>query len=129
MGRSLRLGLVLVVSLAGACADFHRGPASDAALVDDPVFENDVYPILQSRCGDCHSPGGEAQASRFVLTGNAKADRAVVVMLVSPTDPDYSQLLLRATNAVAHTGGERLARDDPDYATIRSWIASLLVNH
>jgi hypothetical protein len=126
------LGLGIAVGLAGACADFRRGPAADAAieapLVDDPVFENDVYPILQTRCEDCHSAGKMAQSTQYVLTGNAKADRAMVVALVSPTDPDNSVLLRRATNTTPHTGGERIFRGDTEYATIRDWIASLPAN-
>jgi hypothetical protein len=126
------LGLLAATLLAGACADFRRGPAADAAIeaapVDDPVFANEVYPILQARCQDCHSMGQQAQSSGFVLSGNANADRATVVALVSPSDPDNSVLLLHASDAIPHTGGEQLAPADPDYATIRNWIASLPAN-
>ena len=125
----LSVGLVSVTLLAGACADFRRGPAPDASpdgavLVDDPVFENDVYPILQSDCQSCHSQGNWAGTTRFVLTGNAKADRAMVVALVYPDYPDGSLLLQRATGN-QHGGGTVIAVDSPEYATIRDWIASL----
>jgi hypothetical protein len=123
------LGLAIAVWLAGACADFQRGPAADAAveapLVDDPVFENDVYPILQTRCEDCHSAGKAASFTRYILTGNAKMDRAMVVNLVTPGNPDTSLLLQRATNTIPHTGGERLFPGDPEYTTVRDWIANL----
>jgi len=124
----LCLGLLAVALLGGACADFRRGPASDAAAEtapsDDPLFENDVYPILQIRCQDCHAPGKEAGLTRLVLTGNAKADRAMVVALVYPDYPDGSLLLQRAAGN-QHSGGQRLTPDDPEYLTIRNWIASL----
>jgi hypothetical protein len=94
------------------------------APVNDPVFENDVYPILRARCQDCHSPGRDAQSSRFVMTGNAKADRAMVAALVYPEYPDGSLLLQRAIGN-QHSGGPRLSTDDSDYVTIRSWIESL----
>ena len=120
------MGLLSATLLVGACADFRRGSAADAAieaaLVDDPVFETDVYPILQSRCEDCHSKGREAELTRFVMTGKAKVDRAVVVTLVSPDNPDGSLLLWRASGN-QHTGGVRIAEDE--YPIIRSWIASL----
>jgi len=125
--RVLFLGVLCVTLLGGACADFRRGPAADACVKapeDDPVFETDVYPILQVRCQDCHSKGREAQSSRFLMSGNAKEDRSLVVMLVSPADPNNSLLLLRGTG-IDHTGGQRLFPDDPEYATIRDWIASL----
>lgn len=123
--RILWPGLLLATLLGGSCADFGRGPAADGAtLVDDPVFENDVYPILEVRCEDCHSQGREAARSRFFLTKNAKEDRAMVVLLVSPGDPDKSLLLQRGLG-YQHIGGQRLTPGDPEEQTIRSWIASL----
>jgi len=112
--------------LQTACADFHRGSAPDgsAPLVDDTVFENDVYPILQTNCAFCHSLAGPAGSSQYVLTGNAKADRAMVVKLVSPGNPDDSLLLQRASGN-SHEGGQVLPADGPEYATVRAWIASL----
>ena len=79
----MRSSVVLLALLAGACADFHRGPVGDAAPIDDPVFEQDVYPILLDKCQLCHSTGNQAQASRLLLTGNAKPDRAMVVSLMA----------------------------------------------
>jgi hypothetical protein len=121
----LCLGLLCVALLGSACADFRRGPPADGAtLVDDPVFENDVYPILEVRCEDCHSQGREAAASRFFLTKDAKADRAMVMLLVTPGDPNKSLLLQRGLG-YQHIGGQRLTPGDPEEQTIRNWIASL----
>ena len=130
--RTCWLGLLSATLLGGACADFRRGPAADAsvdgtsekALVDDPVFENDVYPILQSRCQSCHSKGGAGEYTWFLMTGDAKADRAMVVVMVSPSFPEGSLLLLRATG-YDHLGGQFLSVNDPEYATIRDWIVGL----
>ena len=130
--RFLLVGLLSATLLGGGCADFRRGPASDAsvdgtgegALVDDPVFENDVYPILQARCQDCHSKGGSGEYTPFVLSGNAKADRAMVVGLVSPNFPEGSLLLLRATG-YDHLGGQIFSFEDPEYGILQGWIASL----
>jgi hypothetical protein len=120
------LGLVFVMLWSTACADFHRGTPADASpgMVDDPVFENDVYPILLSTCIFCHSPGNEAQGTRLVISGDAKADRAMVVKLVTPSNPDSSLLLQKAIGN-SHFGGTRLIVDTPDYITVRDWIASL----
>jgi hypothetical protein len=123
--RFLFLGVLSAALLGWACADFRRGPPADGAtLVDDPVFENDVYPILEVRCEDCHSQGREAAASRFFLTKDAKADRAMVVSLVTPGDPNTSLLLQRGLG-YQHIGGQRLTPGDPEEQTIRTWIASL----
>ena len=97
---------------------------SEQARVEDPVFEGDVYPILESVCQFCHSTGGDAEYSSFFMTGDVKADRARVVMLVSPDNPDDSLLLQRAIGN-DHLGGPRMGMDSPGYVTIRNWIASL----
>jgi len=126
--RGVLLCLLSAILLAGACADFGRGPPPDASPdgpSDLPVFENDVYPVLQSHCENCHSQDSQAGNTRFVMTGNAKADRAMVVALVLPDDPDNSPLLQRAIGNGAHGGGSVLGVDSPEYATIRAWIASL----
>ncbi len=122
--------LVLAVFAAGSgCADFHRGPAPpDAAPIDaeatDPVFEKNVYPILQVNCQYCHRAAHEAGRSKLVLTGDAQADRAMVVALVVPGDPATSLLLLRATGE-EHYAGEVIMPATPDYKTIADWITSL----
>jgi hypothetical protein len=113
---------------AAGCADFTRGPAADAAAdaapVDDPGFETYVYPILQSDCQSCHSQGEQAGATRFRLTGDAKADRAGVVALVYPDYPAGSLLLQRATGN-GHSGGLIFTPDSAEYMTILNWIATL----
>ncbi len=126
----------MVVCLCSlGCADFHRGQASrdaaadagaggDTALVADSTFEIQVYPILESRCQGCHQEGGMVGSTRFVLTGNARMDRAMVVALVAPGDPGASLLLQRATGE-AHPGGQVIAQDGTDYDTIANWILSL----
>jgi hypothetical protein len=127
------------------CADFHRGPAprdsasiadpdageskgadagTDAILEADLTFEAEVYPILLLRCEDCHKAGGEAGTSSFVLTGNARMDRAMVLALTVPGDAAASRLLRRATGEM-HEGGTVLNKDTPDYDTIFSWLMLL----
>lgn len=119
---------------AASCADFHRGPAprdaggspdTEAAQVADLMFETQVYPILQVRCEDCHSATGVAVTSRLVLTGNARADRAMIVALVTPSSPADSLLLLRATGGDAHPGEVRLPIDSVEYQTVFNWISML----
>lgn len=130
MRSSLLFSLVCALLFQGACADFHRGAAPDAApdaapLVDDPVFENNVYPILQNMCSPCHSKGNEAQNTRYVLTQNAKQDRAMVVELTFPADPEGSVLLRKGRGESSHQGGVRLPADGLEYPTVRDWIAGL----
>ena len=90
----------------------------------DFVFETSVYPLLEMYCEACHSAGGEGEYSRFVLTGNARLDRAMVMALVTPGNPSDSLLLRRATGE-SHMGGQVLSADSPEYQTISNWILGL----
>jgi hypothetical protein len=120
----------LVLLSGGACADFNRGPVSDASrnsapeLVDDPDFEQYVYPVLKTLCEMCHSKGKEAGGTQFIMTGNPKRDRSAVVKLVAPRFPVGSLFLRRAVGE-SHSGGQRLTIDGPEYQIISSWIMSL----
>jgi len=119
-----------VVSIAG-CVDFHRGPAprdggdqADGSQAADLAFEELVYPILERDCSDCHSASGQASNTYFVLTGDARLDRATVAALVTPGHPTDSSLLIQATSA-GHGGGQRFATDSSEYLTISDWILGL----
>jgi hypothetical protein len=134
MRSSVRLSLLCGLLSLGACADFHRGSAPDAgpdvrldskpAPVDDPVFENTVHPTLQNMCAACHFKGNEAQNTRYVLTKDPKDDRAMVVDLTFPADPEGS-VLLRKGRGENHQGGIRLPADGLEYPVVRDWIAGL----
>lgn len=141
-GNLTRLVVLAFGVVAGGCADFHRGPApidsgaedatgtdatsttDDITLVADFAFETAVYPILQRRCQDCHSVGRIGEFTGLVLTGNARMDRAMVLALVVPGDPDASLLLRKATGE-RHTGQDVLTRDTLEYDTIASWLDGL----
>jgi hypothetical protein len=145
------LTAIALLTMAG-CADFNRGPAPvDAGeiapvdaegidggslypdsgspdistpLVADLMFETTVYPVLLMRCEDCHKAGKEGAYTKFVLTGNGRQDRAMVMALVSPSNPEESLLLQRARGEW-HTGGERLSANSTEYETILNWIWTL----
>ena len=126
------IALVAAGLACAGCADFHRGPApldggdksSTDAPVEDFVFETSVYPLLEMYCEGCHAAGREAEYSSFVLTGNARLDRAMVMALVTPGNPSDSLLLRRATGE-SHMGGQVLSADSPEYQTISNWILGL----
>ena len=120
-----------MVFAAAGCADFHRGPAphdggdqADGSQIADLAFEKLVYPILERNCSDCHSASGQAANTYFVLTGNARFDRTMVVALVTPGKSADSMLLIQATSQ-SHGGGQRFASDSPEYLTISDWILGL----
>jgi hypothetical protein len=113
-----------VQALAAGCGDFHRGPATDGGepvpVVEDAVFETTVYPLLQAHCQSCHSTLGEASITKFILTGDARPDRVVVLDQVSLGYPRAS-MILRKASGEAHTGGQIFLLDGPEYQTIVDW--------
>ncbi len=123
--------------LLAACADFSRGPEADAALDGAPAgslsdggsssdggggFAARAAPILASNCQRCHNAGGQASASRLVLTGDAARDRATVLALISTSNPAGSPLLIEATGQ-GHGGGAILRSDGADYRTLLDWVS------
>jgi hypothetical protein len=116
-----------------ACGGFDRGPpspdggdteATDTAGGDGATlsFATDIHPVLVRDCGSCHGAGGVAAASAFHLSSSAADDHAVVVALVSMSNPAQSELLQRASGN-AHGGGTILTTTSSDYQLIESWIA------
>jgi hypothetical protein len=95
-----------------------------APVVEDQMFEVTVYPILLLRCEDCHKPGKEGAYTKFVLSGNARFDRQMVLDLVVPGNPEASLLLQRARGEW-HTGGIRLSPDSSEYEKVSNWISFL----
>lgn len=114
------------------------------SAVDYPLrFDNDIAGILTKRgCNSTECHGSVTGQGGFKLSKNATAPREdyrwIVeggtfhvltaetgerVPRVDSQDPDQSLLLLKASLAVAHGGGERLERDSRDYRRIRDWIA------
>jgi hypothetical protein len=129
------LAMVGLAWAVASCADFHRGPApapvdgggdtNATGAVSDLMFEAQVYPILLMRCAGCHAEWQEAGLSKLLFTGNARQDRAMVLALVTPGQPDQSQLLLDASGGNSHIGGVRLEVGSTEYTTVADWIAML----
>jgi hypothetical protein len=95
-------------------------------------FSNQVYPMLQSAgCPGCHNPEGVASPTRLRFPeDSAPKDRVQafgksLVEFVNRNAPDKSLLLLKPTNRIGHTGGERIAKGSSEEATLRGWIAEL----
>ncbi|MGK0185706.1 MAG: hypothetical protein ACI9R3_001485 [Verrucomicrobiales bacterium] len=96
-------------------------------------FETDIAPLF-SRFGcnssGCHGKaegqngfklsvfGYDAQGDFEALTHAARGRR------LSPSTPDNSLLLLKATGLLPHGGGERMVAGSLGYETLREWIGS-----
>lgn len=126
--------------LAG-CADLSRGDAtavSDAASASaadgndsapdggatDGVassFAQSVEPLLLSACQHCHSDGGEAGDTPFLLKGDGAGDFLAATRLVDSSAPSSSRLLSKMSGN-GHGGGTVFAAGSPEYQTVLRWI-------
>jgi uncharacterized protein DUF1553/uncharacterized protein DUF1549 len=103
------------------------------ARVSRPLnFANDVLPVLaKSGCNQasCHAKqGGKNGFQLSVFAFDPEADYYAVVRQadgrrVDRQDPARSLLLLKATLAVPHGGGQRFKPGSPEYTLIARWIA------
>jgi hypothetical protein len=112
--------------------------------LSEDVFDSDVEPILMSKCAGCHQAfGGNGSSNNppntsfvpnnFVLTGNAKGDYGVTLTMVTDVctpveNPLLKRPISRPTTAFTPhplvNGQSVLSSTDPEYQTLRDWIAS-----
>ena len=108
------------------------GPVAARGAEPAVSFGNDVVPTLtRAGCnaGSCHAKAnGGRNGFQLSLFGFEPAEDYGHVVLesrgrrVSFADPDHSLLLLKASGAVPHGGGVRLARGSAGYALVREWV-------
>jgi hypothetical protein len=95
-------------------------------------FADQAYPVLEAAgCRNCHNPEGVASPTRLLFP-DVSAPRSRVnafglslIELIDRQSIDKSLLLAKPTLRIPHTGGERIAKNSPEEATLRSWIAYL----
>ncbi len=106
---------------------------AEPAAAGAPSFVRDVLPVLaKAGCaaGACHAKADGQQGFKLsVFSYDPKADHAGIVhgargRRVFASDPAESLLLLKATHAVPHEGGERFTQDSGAYRTLTAWIKS-----
>ncbi len=99
----------------------------------EPTFERDIQPILTRygcNAGACHGKArGQNGFSLSLLAYDPDADFAAITeeargRRLFPANPEFSLLLRKASGEVPHGGGKKLPKDDPNYATLKQWIAS-----
>jgi len=121
--RFLNLGVAI-----GAIFVATAGMASGQQL----SFSGQLFPILQKAgCPNCHNSNGVASATRLHFPDEEAPQAQIdafgksLVELVDRNSPDNSLLFLKPTNRVPHGGGLRVARNSPQEATLKAWIAYL----
>ena len=98
--------------------------ANDAGFFVDrllPIFEN-------AQCRLCHNDNGIASRSGLRFPdADAGRDRLIAFGLslrtfIDADDPAKSRLVLKPTQRIEHTGGERISPDSPAEETLLAWV-------
>ena len=95
-------------------------------------FSDRIYPILEkAECRNCHNVEGVASATRLHFPAE-DADQSRIeafgrslVELVDREAPSKSILLLKPTQRIPHTGGERIKKGSAEESALNSWIGFL----
>lgn len=96
-------------------------------------FANDVVPVFtRQHCnaGACHAKAGGQNGFRLSLLGyEPMSDYEQIVKhsrgrRVSPSAPENSYFLMKATGDIPHEGGARLDKESLEYQKILRWIES-----
>jgi cytochrome c553 len=85
-------------------------------------YATDVAPLLGTSCGVCHANGALVGTAMLFADNTAANDYAVVLAQVNLADPANSNLLLKASNTVTHTGGGPWAVGSAQHTTVMTWI-------
>ncbi|MBI5772592.1 MAG: DUF1549 domain-containing protein [Verrucomicrobia bacterium] len=100
---------------------------------EEASFRNDVMAVLSKtgcNLGTCHGNASGKASFKLSLRGQdpdldwLALTRDQFARRVNPLEPDASLLLLKATAALAHEGGQRFKKDSDEYRILQSWIAA-----
>ncbi len=88
-------------------------------------FETRLYPIFEAaQCRGCHSLNGVASATRLHFPEKDATPDAIRAFGLSLA-PIRAQLLVKPTQRVAHTGGERIAPGSAEEEALKRWVEHL----
>jgi hypothetical protein len=97
-----------------------------------PSFRNDIQPLLARfgcSTGACHGAAAGQGGFKLSLLGyDTLGDHLAIThsangRRVSLEAPERSLLILKATKAIGHKGGEKIKAGSPEYQMIADWIA------
>lgn len=108
-------------------------PAGCGAVLDHD-FESTLWPRIGAKtCLVCHRPGGDAEASRFILIDPQKKDvasrgetlrqnRAAFARIAAVREHDQPRLLQKVIGELDHGGGEVIPRDSAEYRILADFV-------
>ena len=98
----------------------------------EAYFAQEVYPLLhRSQCNLCHNDNGVAGRTAFQFPEEDATPEQIAAFglgmmdLIDRGDVMQSRLLLKPTQRVAHTGGERIVPGSAEERTLLNWIRYL----
>ena len=103
-----------------------------SALAEGPSFRNQVQPVLAKfgcSTGACHGAAAGQGGFKLSLLGyddsgdHLAITRAANGRRIVYEDPAKSLLLLKATKAIAHKGGQKIKPSSREYQVLADWIA------
>ena len=118
----------VVKRLATVCA--LMAAATSFAQTPEEVFKEDVSPIVQARCVNCHVAGGASGNTRLVFVRSSNADHEALNLmafedfLASVTD-GADRILDKITARISHGGGVQVAAGSEQYGDMEGFLAVL----
>jgi Protein of unknown function (DUF1592)/Protein of unknown function (DUF1588)/Protein of unknown function (DUF1595)/Protein of unknown function (DUF1587)/Protein of unknown function (DUF1585) len=100
--------------------------------VNPAFFAARVYPILESaQCRTCHATDGVASGTRLHFPEKDASQTQIQLFglslapLVDRSDSSHSLLLIKPTNRLRHTGGERVNPGSEEEKLLTQWVEYL----
>jgi hypothetical protein len=101
-------------------------PSSWDCQSDEAFFTETAWPRVIGTCAVCHRDGGQSGSTRLVLINDAGAHATNLARLKEAAALKQSGaplLLLKASAAVSHGGGERAKKGSEEYDILRHLLA------
>ncbi|QDU28143.1 hypothetical protein ETAA8_32430 [Anatilimnocola aggregata] len=127
---SITIATIFSCTVVVAADSTSPAKATSAASLD---FQNEIQPVLSRHgcnSGGCHGKASGQNGFKLSLFGfDDRFDYEAIVRhargrRITPSAPEQSLLLLKATGQVPHGGGQRLDPDSEGYQTLKNWIAA-----
>ena len=115
-----------------ACLIVVESGSAQPLAKDSNFFVNELLPVLNNaQCPLCHNDNGVASRSRLQFP-DAAADRGRLTVFglslrtfVDLEQPAGSRLVLKPTQRIEHTGGQRIAPGSKEEETLLAWVRFL----
>lgn len=131
LGLGLTAGLLSSLAI-NACGGEESGEGDGQCLSNERYFEEMVWtPILGAKCVNCHTEGGAAKESNFILRtadwGPTYLEQNLEVFksLAKLEFEGTPWILLKPSAQIEHGGGPQIEKDDEEYAALEEMVSRL----